>query len=118
ILVVASGKNPLVAYWSLVSGALGSWDRVAVGLNKATPYLLAGVGVALCFRARIINIGGEGQIAVGGLAATWMALSVPNLSRFALCPCWSALPQEQRRRPWQPSFACGVACTRCSRRSC
>jgi len=86
ILVIASGKNPLVAYWSLVSGALGSWDRVAVGLNKATPYLLAGVGVALCFRARIINIGGEGQIAVGGLAATWMALSLPDLSRFALLP--------------------------------
>jgi simple sugar transport system permease protein len=79
LLVLSSGKNPLVAYGSLVAGALGSWDRVAVALNKATPYLLTGAGVALCFRAKVINIGGEGQIALGGLAATWVALAMPDV---------------------------------------
>src|SRR5207247_6311613 len=74
ILIVAAGKNPLLAYWSLAHGAFGSWDRIAVGLNRATPYALTGVGIALCFRARVINIGGEGQLALGGLAATWGAL--------------------------------------------
>lgn len=74
VLIVAAGKNPLLAYWSLAHGAFGSWDRIAVGLNRATPYALTGVGIALCFRARIINIGGEGQLALGGLAATWVAL--------------------------------------------
>jgi simple sugar transport system permease protein len=78
LLVLSSGKNPLMAYGSLAAGAFGSWDRVAVGLNKATPLLLTGVGVALCFRANVINIGGEGQIAVGGLAATWVALAFPK----------------------------------------
>ena len=34
LLVLASGKNPLVAYGSLAQGAFGSWDRVAVALNK------------------------------------------------------------------------------------
>lgn len=86
ILVVASGKNPFVAYWSLVTGALGSTDRIAVGLNKATPYLLAGVGVALAFRARIINIGGEGQIAVGGLSASWIALNVATAPALVHVP--------------------------------
>jgi len=76
-LIAGAGKNPLVAYAALVRGALGSADRIAVALNKATPYLLTGVGVALCFRARVINIGGEGQIALGGLAATWVALRFP-----------------------------------------
>lgn len=61
----------------MLVGAFGSLDRLAAGLNKATPYILCGTGVALCFRARIINIGGEGQIAIGGLAATWMALTFP-----------------------------------------
>ncbi len=75
-LVLTSGRSPFVAYASLAAGAFGSVDRIAVALNKATPYLLTGVGVALCFRARVINIGGEGQIAVGGLAAAWAALAL------------------------------------------
>ena len=83
LLILAAGKNPLLAYAALARGALGSWDRVGVGLNKATPYVLTGVGVALCFRARVINIGGEGQIALGGLAATWMALTVPEAPALA-----------------------------------
>ena len=78
-LIAISGKNPLIAYWALLKGALGSTDRIAFGLNRSTPYILAGVGIALCFRAKIINIGAEGQIAVGGLAATWVALYFANL---------------------------------------
>ena len=78
VLVLSSGKNPLLAYGSLAAGAFGSWDRIAAGLNRATPLLLTGVGVALCFRANVVNIGGEGQIAVGGLAATWVALALPG----------------------------------------
>ena len=77
LLVLSSGKNPLVAYGSLAQGAFGSTDRIAVALNKVTPYLLTALGVALCFRARVINIGGEGQIALGGLGAAWVALTIP-----------------------------------------
>ena len=84
LLILAAGKNPLLAYAALARGALGSWDRFGVGLNKATPYVLTGVGVALCFRAKVINIGGEGQIALGGLAATWTALAFPAAPPVAL----------------------------------
>ena len=51
-------------------GAVGSPHQIGAALNRTTPYLLAGSGVALCFRAGIINIGAEGQIAVGGIGAT------------------------------------------------
>ena len=67
ILILMAGKNPLVAYQHIVLGAFGSWDRVVVGLNKAAPYMLAGVGVALCFRGNVANMGAEGQIAIGGI---------------------------------------------------
>lgn len=78
LLIVLSGKNPVAAYQALLVGAFGSADRIAFALNKATPYILCGVGVVLCFRAKIINIGGEGQIAIGGLAATWAAFASPE----------------------------------------
>lgn len=86
MLIVLAGKNPIAAYGSLLAGAFGSWDRVVVGLNKTTPYLLASVGVALCFRARLFNIGAEGQIALGGLAASIAALHTGGLAS------WLALP--------------------------
>jgi general nucleoside transport system permease protein len=84
--ILLSGKNPLLAYWALIRGAFGSVDSIAFALNKSTPYILAGVGVALCFRARVINIGGEGQIAVGGIAASWIALNAPGLPGSVLIP--------------------------------
>lgn len=82
--IVISGKNPLIAYWALLKGAFGSADAIAFALNKSTPYILAGVGVAICFRSRVINIGGEGQIAIGGIAASWMALKFPYLPSLVL----------------------------------
>ena len=59
----------------MLRGAFGSLDRIAFGLNKSTPYILAGLGVAICFRAKVINIGAEGQIALGGVGATTVALA-------------------------------------------
>lgn len=77
LLIMFSGKDPLTAYRAMLMGAFGSFDRIAVGLNKATPYILTGLGIALCFRARVINIGGEGQIAIGGLCASWVGIMLP-----------------------------------------
>jgi ABC-type uncharacterized transport system permease subunit len=75
VLILVAGQNPWQAYAAMIDGAVGSPDRVAFALNRSTPLMLAGVGVALCFRAQVINIGAEGQIAVGGLAASWVALN-------------------------------------------
>ncbi len=56
--------------------ALGG-RSAAAALDRSTPYLLGGIGVALCFRAAVINIGAEGQIAVGGLGAVAASLAWP-----------------------------------------
>jgi general nucleoside transport system permease protein len=76
-LIAISGHDPLIAFAAIADGAVGSPHQIGAALNRCTPYLLAGSGVALCLRAGIINIGAEGQIAVGGAgaAATALALS-------------------------------------------
>ena len=61
-----------------MTGAVGSPHQIGAALNRTTPYLLAGGGVAMCFRAGIINIGAEGQIAVGGMGTAAVALAWPN----------------------------------------
>ena len=102
LFIAFSGKNPLTAYGILLQGAFGSWDRIVVGLNKTAPYLLAAAGIALCFRGNVINIGAEGQIALGGLASAWTALTLAALPALLLLPAslaaaalagaaWSAL---------------------------
>jgi general nucleoside transport system permease protein len=84
-LIGLSGHDPLAAFAALASGAVGSPHQIGFVLNRTTPYLLAGGGVAMCFRAGIINIGAEGQIAVGGIGATAVALVWPSeLSALAV----------------------------------
>ena len=94
MLILMAGKNPIEAYGHMVMGAFGSWDRIIVGLNKTTPYLLCAVGIALCFRGQVINIGAEGQLAIGGIGAAVVALTwgtLPAWALIALCLAAGAL---------------------------
>ena len=86
VLVAVDGHNPSEALAAFLHGAFGSRHALAAGLDRSTPYLLAGVGVALCFRAGVINIGAEGQIAIGGLGATAAALFCPTANAFIAVP--------------------------------
>lgn len=78
VLIAASGHDPIAAFGAIAIGAFGSAHQIGAALNRTTPYLLAGSGVAICFRAGIINIGAEGQIAVGGIGAAAAALAWPG----------------------------------------
>ncbi len=64
----ALGANPFTAYRALLKGAFGSTDGLVNTATKAIPLLLVGVGICIAFRANVLNIGGEGQIVMGGLA--------------------------------------------------
>lgn len=86
IMLVVLGVNPLEAYGALVQGAFGDVSGLTQTLVKATPLLLVGLGVCIAFRGGVINIGGEGQIIVGALAATAVAVSFPHLTGFVLLP--------------------------------
>ena len=67
--------SPIEAYGALWEGAFGSTNAVAETLVKATPLLLVGLGICIAFRANVINIGGEGQMIIGGILATQVGLT-------------------------------------------
>ena len=74
--------NPITAYAALWDGAFGSTNSFAETLVKATPLLLVALGICISFRGDVINIGGEGQMIVGAVLATWIGLT------FTDAPSW------------------------------
>jgi simple sugar transport system permease protein len=76
-VVVAAGGHPVApALRALWSGSFGSsYALTSATLVRATPLILAGLGVTLAFRAGVWNIGAEGQLLVGATAATAVGLA-------------------------------------------
>ncbi len=74
LLLMASRVNPLETYAAMVRGAFGTWSNFTETLVKAIPLMLTGLGVSIAFRMRFWNIGAEGQLVCGGIAAAWVAL--------------------------------------------
>jgi len=71
--------NPIEAYKALWDGAFGNSNAFAETLVKATPLLLVALGICISFRGDVINIGGEGQMIVGAILATWVGLTFTGL---------------------------------------
>jgi len=69
ILIYLSGFSPLEVYGRLLYGGFGTPTRLAASLTKAVPVLLCSLGVLLAFKCGVWNIGGEGQLYMGGLFA-------------------------------------------------
>ena len=98
LLMLALGANPITGYHALVTGAFGGSYALASTAVKAVPLLLVGVGICIAFRANVLNIGGEGQIAMGGLAAHGDRPGVPNLPERRAHPARAARRRRRRRR--------------------
>jgi simple sugar transport system permease protein len=77
LVVAYIGENPFEAMAILVNGAVGSAYGWGYTLFYATNFIFTGLGVAVAFHARLFNIGGEGQAALGGLGVALVALAVP-----------------------------------------
>jgi simple sugar transport system permease protein len=76
----------LPAYRALFSGAFVGWSSISETLLVATPLILAGLAVALGFRAGLFNIGAEGQMTIGGLTAVIVGFSFEGLPAIAHIP--------------------------------
>lgn len=81
LLMLLAGANPLEAYAVMWKGAFGGRRQIEETLLKAAPLLLVGLGLTAAFRARVWNIGGEGQYYMGALLGGIIALNFPDWPR-------------------------------------
>lgn len=86
VMLVLMDANPVTAYEALYEGSFGTNNTFADTLVKATPLLLVGLGICISFRGGVLNIGGEGQMIVGALLATTIALELPDTRAEILLP--------------------------------
>jgi len=93
----------LAAYGGLFEGAIGSPKAIATSLTYCTPYILAGLAVALGFQCGLFNIGAEGQLFMGALVGTVVGFSITGLPIYIHLPLaivagtlagaiWGAIP--------------------------
>ncbi|HLN05522.1 MAG TPA: ABC transporter permease, partial [Acidimicrobiales bacterium] len=97
------GANPINGYNAMIVGAFDGSYALGSTAVQAAPLLLVAVGICVAFRANVFNIGGEGQLAMGGLASVATALALPHLPSIVLIPLvllagaaggaiWGAIP--------------------------
>lgn len=77
LVVLYIGESPVEALVIMVRGSVGSAYGWGFTLYYATNFIFTGLAVAVAFHARMFNIGGEGQAALGGLGVAVVALSLP-----------------------------------------
>ncbi len=86
IFLAISGFDPFKALLSLVEGAFGTQKRIVETVEYAIPLVITSLGIALAFRIRFWNIGAEGQIIMGAVAASYFALFHPEMPLIFLYP--------------------------------
>lgn len=79
LVMLLSGDNPLVAYWGLLKGAVGSLSALSQTIRKATPFILTGLSVAFAFKAGLFNIGASGQFLMGTIFSVAVGISFEGL---------------------------------------
>ena len=80
-IYIVTRQNPISVYLSMVKGAFGSRYRFNEVIIKSVPLIITSLGIAVAFKMKFWNIGGEGQIFMGAFAASFVALR------------WSSLPK-------------------------
>lgn len=86
IPVLFAGGSPLDAYGLMIQGAFGSMFALSETLNRATPLILTGLAAAVAFRAKLWNIGAEGQLYIGALAAVLVGSGLLQMPPALLIP--------------------------------
>ncbi|WNR42167.1 ABC transporter permease [Paenibacillus roseipurpureus] len=82
LFLLASGVNPITLYGTMLKSTFGDWYGFGEVVIKATPFILTALAASLPAKAGMINVGGEGQLAIGALAVTavgvYLLPSVPG----------------------------------------
>ncbi|MDQ2090045.1 ABC transporter permease [Marimonas arenosa] len=86
IPLVAAGAPVVPAYAQMFKGVFGSVFTFTEMLTRATPLIFTGLAAAVAFRAKLWNIGGEGQLYLGALAAVWVGTGLVDGSPWLMIP--------------------------------
>lgn len=86
LLIQLAGVNPFTAYRVMLAGAFGGSRQITETLLKATPLLIIGLGLTVAFRAKVWNIGAEGQYYWGALCGSLVALTTPDWPAAIVLP--------------------------------
>lgn len=84
IIIEIFGGNSVQAYKGLIEGAFGSQRALSETAVWATPFIFAGLAVALAFKGGLFNIGAEGQLAVGAVCSSLIGYALPGWLGFDL----------------------------------
>ena len=82
VIMMATSVAPatiLRSFVAMAGGSVGSINAISETLTASIPLVLAGLGIGLAFRAGLFNIGAEGQMVIGGLAAAIASFSITGL---------------------------------------
>ncbi|QGQ46795.1 ABC transporter permease [Metabacillus sediminilitoris] len=92
-IMLISGYDPIAGYSALWYGIFGEPYYIGETIRQITPYILSGLAVAFAFRTGLFNIGVEGQVIVGWLAAVWVgvAFELPAIIHLPLAIIVAAL---------------------------
>lgn len=89
LIMLATGvptDTILLSFWSLLVGAFGSMQAISETIVAATPLALAGLGIAIGFRAGLFNIGAEGQLLIGGMCGLVAGFAITGLPAIIHLP--------------------------------
>lgn len=86
ILLRAMGREPASIFWSIIVSGFGSSQGLIETITRMTPIFLCALAAGIPARAGLFNIGGEGQLHCGALAATAFVLFVPSGPHFLMIP--------------------------------
>jgi simple sugar transport system permease protein len=111
VVLVLQGRNPVDAYVNMFSVTLGTAFGRSEVIVKAIPLMLCALAVALPARVGLVNVGGEGQLYLGGWLASGVALTFTTLPIWVLLPLmllasmvggalWALLPAILRAKNW------------------
>lgn len=86
LIIWIMGFNPIAAYKELLFGSFGTKFGFFGALLRFIPLAFGGLAVTIAFKGGVFNIGVEGQLYMGALLATWVAVSFPTMPAIILIP--------------------------------
>jgi ABC-type uncharacterized transport system permease subunit len=86
IVLLATGHSPIAAYGAVLTGAFGDLYAVGQTLTQATPIIFTAIAFLFSFKAGLFNIGGEGQLLIGGFLAAFVGISFAGLPIYIHLP--------------------------------